>query len=72
MTRTFIETLSFTAKQKDLGLADKNLKDLQEVRLEKADLHPRSENWNIKGITKRHNKHSKIHDVHRVKSYHLK
>lgn len=28
MTRTFIETPIFTAKWQDLGLTDKNLKDL--------------------------------------------
>ena len=31
MTRTFIETPIFTAKWQDLGLTDKNLKDLQEI-----------------------------------------
>ena len=31
MTRTFIETPIFTAKWKDLGLTENNLKDLQEI-----------------------------------------
>ena len=38
MTRTFIETPIFTAKWQDLGLTDKNLKDLQEILLEKPKL----------------------------------
>ena len=38
MTRTFIETPIFTAKWQDLGLTDKNLKDLQEILLENPKL----------------------------------
>lgn len=38
MTRTFIETPTFTAKWQDLGLTDKNLKDLQEILLENPKL----------------------------------
>ncbi len=33
MTRTFIETPVFTAKWQDLGLTDKNLKELQQILL---------------------------------------
>ena len=38
MTRTFIETPIFTAKWQDLGLTDKNLKDLQKILLENPKL----------------------------------
>lgn len=34
MTRTFVETPIFTAKWKELGLTDENLKDLQNILLE--------------------------------------
>ena len=38
MTRTFIETPIFTAKWKELGLNDDNLKDLQNILLENPKL----------------------------------
>lgn len=38
MTRTFIETPTFTTKWKDLGLTDENLKGLQEILLENPKL----------------------------------
>jgi len=38
MTRTFIETQTFTTKWHDLGLTDDNLKDLQNVLLDNPKL----------------------------------
>lgn len=38
MTRTFIETPIFTAKWKELGLNDDNLKELQNILLENPKL----------------------------------
>ena len=38
MTRTFIETPIFTAKWQDLGLTDKNVKDLPKILLENPKL----------------------------------